>query len=173
MHRRVPSVALMTPEWSPKGRRTSSYESPVDTARREFEEESGYTADEYVLHRHKHIKFVEEYVSHNGVRYHHTYFLGVVQSGALPRYDPQAAGQFNEVSNVAWFGMRDALAILRPEQTTKRRCIQNIFQYLEYVHRTRHPVAPTSARADPPSKALDDPDGPVRLFSAAIGNSSV
>lgn len=169
-----PSVAFATPEWEiPKGRRTSSYESPVDTARREFEEESGYTAEEYVLHRQKHIKFVEEYVSHNGVRYHHTYFIGVVRSGASPRYDPLAVGQFNEISNVAWFGMREALAILRPEQTTKRRCVQSIFQYVEYMRQTPTTAIPTSARMGAPPKTRGEPEGPVRLFSARIGNNSV
>ena len=46
--------------------------------------------------------------------------------------------------------MREALAILRPEQTTKRRCVQSIFQYVEYMRQKPTTAIPTSARSGAP-----------------------
>lgn len=105
-------------EWGlPKGRRNYQ-ERDLTAALREFEEETGYPSQKLSLIAN--VSPLEEcFTGSNLKSYKHLYFLAFQLSEASPQ-----PFQASEVSDVRWFLLDEALAIIRPYNLEKKEVIQ-------------------------------------------------
>ncbi len=116
----------------PKGRKMMS-ETPLECARREFAEETGYRKEDYTLL--SDIDPVEElYLGSNGKKYRHIYYLAVINPDAPPpsEVDRNNPHQGGEIRAVCWLSLEESLDRIRSYNKDKKRV-------LELVHRTITP----------------------------------
>lgn len=108
-----------TNEWGfPKGRR-EIYETDTVCAMREFEEETSYNENDYIiLDDTKSIK--ENLIGTNGVNYRHNYFLALV-------YDSEIKNMENkEIGDIKFLDIDECLEIIRPYHENKKIIIKKI-----------------------------------------------
>jgi len=114
-----------TKEWGiPKGRR-DRFESKLNCAIREFNEETGYSDNDYVLL--KDIKpLVENLIGTNGVKYRHVYYL------ALFNNEPIINENINnrEVGELKWVSRNDASMVIRKYHKNKKKIINETFLFM-------------------------------------------
>ena len=113
------------PEWEiPKGRR-SYHERDIDTALREFEEETGIPKDN--IHIVKNIiPYDEIFTGSNFKSYRQRYFVGILQqSSSLDNY------QKCEVSNIKWVPFSELSNTIRTYSLEKLKVLHNINKVLE------------------------------------------
>ncbi len=117
------------PEWGfPKGRRQLK-ESDDDCACREFEEETGFTQDDYLLLYN--VKPLEEsFIGSNKIRYKHTYFLAKSCSQKTPEISKSNKTQIVEIGNIGWFSFQDALRKIRPYQREKINVLKKAYSII-------------------------------------------
>ena len=119
-----------TSEWEfPKGRRNNN-ESDKACAIREFEEETGYTENDYSLF--KNVKpYSEEYLGENNVRYKHVYYLGYIHTPhKTPTIDPESIYQQTEIRDIQWLSREECLQKLRDYHHTRLKVVNTIFDFL-------------------------------------------
>jgi 8-oxo-dGTP pyrophosphatase MutT (NUDIX family) len=108
------------PSWGfPKGRR-NNYETDIDTAQREFNEESGYLSSDY------HIlndipKITENFIGTNSYRYRYVYYVGRCISRYTPIIDPNNNMQVTEIGDIRWYSFEKCIEIFKNYQNTDRR----------------------------------------------------
>jgi len=117
------------PEWGfPKGRRQLK-ESDDDCACREFEEETGFNEDDYLLLYN--VKPLEEsFVGTNKIRYKHSYFLAKSCSQKIPEISKTNKTQIVEIGNIGWFSFQDAIRKIRPYQKEKINVIKKAYSII-------------------------------------------
>lgn len=108
-----------TPEWGfPKGRR-DPYETDIQCAFRELEEETSITEDE--LWKSTNVNpFIEQFYGSNNVHYRHTYYLAQYVGKRNIAYNASNHEMAREVGNISWKSLDEALILLRPENVEKR-----------------------------------------------------
>ena len=100
-------------EWGfPKGRRNVG-ESDLHCAQREFNEETNYTEQDYILF--KNLSAYEVFVGSNNICYKHIYFIGKFISDKNPIILESNKSQMEEIGDIRWL--------------TKEECIKNIKSY--------------------------------------------
>lgn len=114
------------PEWGfPKGRREKKSEENLPCACREFEEETGYNNNEYlVLNK---IEPIEEKLrGTNGVNYKHIYYLALnaTERENMTDYDTY------EIGDIKWLTYDDAMSHIRPYHHDKRKILTRIYLFL-------------------------------------------
>jgi len=116
-------------EWGfPKGRRNRS-ESNQECAVREFEEESGFTRDDYVLL--EGIKpLVEEFIGTNGVRYKHIYYIGYATNDKIPIVDSADMHQTTEIGDIGYYTYNDVMNMIRPYHIERKKIVTKLYMYL-------------------------------------------
>ena len=116
--RQEPAI-YTTPEWGfPKGRR-DPYESDIQCAFRELEEETSITDDE--LWKATNVSpFIEQFYGSNNVHYRHTYYLSQYIGQRDVIYNSLNTEMTREIGNIAWKSLDEALILLRPENVEKR-----------------------------------------------------
>jgi ADP-ribose pyrophosphatase YjhB (NUDIX family) len=109
------------PEWGfPKGRR-NSYESELNCALREYEEETGY--DKHAIKIIKNVLPYEEiFMGSNYKSYIHKYFLGKSDELVIKH-----SFQETEVSDMKWVTYEEAIQMIRPYNVER-------LQILQYIH---------------------------------------
>lgn len=109
------------PEWGfPKGRR-NSYESELNCALREYEEETGY--DKHTIKIIKNVLPYEEiFMGSNYKSYIHKYFLGKSDNIVVKH-----SFQETEVSDMKWVTYEEAIQMIRPYNVER-------LQILQYIH---------------------------------------
>lgn len=126
------------PEWGfPKGRREKNSEENIECACREFEEETGYHKDEYlVLNK---IEPIDEVLrGTNGVYYKHTYYLSMDNSAHEPL---ESEFDMHEIGEIRWFTYDEAMCHIRPYHTEKKKILTRV--YLFMLNYLIHNVGPT------------------------------
>lgn len=117
------------PEWGfPKGRRHLK-ESDMECAEREFQEETGFTRDDYnILYN---VAPLEEYfIGSNNVRYKHVYYFAKIINGREPKVDPGNLQQVCEVGAVGWFTYNESLLKIRPYHREKLTVLKKAFSII-------------------------------------------
>jgi hypothetical protein len=116
------------PEWGfPKGRRNKT-ENNIVCAVREFEEETGYTKNDYILL--EGIKpLVEDFTGTNAVRYRHVYYLACSSSDKTPLIDSDNRHQAPEIGNIGYYTFNEIYNLIRPHHTERKLIIEKIFMY--------------------------------------------
>jgi 8-oxo-dGTP pyrophosphatase MutT (NUDIX family) len=134
-----------TPEWGfPKGRR-NILESDQNCAVREFCEESGLTLKDFsILQGIEPIR--EIFYGNNNIHYQHTYYLACVQNPINVILQQQNESMIQEVGNIGWFSMEEALQRIRITNVEKRDILNRVGSIL----RTLCPLfLPSSLRIEP------------------------
>jgi 8-oxo-dGTP pyrophosphatase MutT (NUDIX family) len=119
--------AWKKPEWGfPKGRRDKLSEENLTCACREFEEETGFKHNEYVvLNRIEPIE--EKLVGTNGVPYKHVYYLSINDTD---RDDNFKNYDIYEIGEIKWFTYEEAMTHIRPYHTEKKKILTKIYLFL-------------------------------------------
>jgi 8-oxo-dGTP pyrophosphatase MutT (NUDIX family) len=117
------------PEWGfPKGRRQLK-ENDSECACREFEEETGFIENDYLLlHNVKPLE--ESFIGSNKIRYKHSYFLAKSCSQKLPEINKQNKNQIAEIGAIGWFSFQDALRKIRPYQREKINVLKKAYSII-------------------------------------------
>lgn len=89
----------------PKGRRSYEDVTDVDTAIREFNEETGATCNDYKLVD-RIVPFIESYTDMN-VTYRNTYYYAIARDNWEPVSGYTNAKQYTEVADIRWVGWQD------------------------------------------------------------------
>ncbi len=117
-------------EWGfPKGRRKSK-EGDVQTALREFSEETGIKLDKIFLNEEK-VSFIEEYKSYDNVVYRNKYFLAEY-TGEIDNteVDENRAEQYSEVSKIQFMDLSSCIGKIRDYETEKKEVIIKVHSYI-------------------------------------------
>lgn len=119
-------------EWGfPKGRREKRNEDNLICARREFEEETGYTKNEYlVLNK---IEPIEEIMTGtNGISYKHVYYVALdkINSDQNNLNNTKINYDKYEICEVKWFTYDDAISHIRPYHNEKKIVLTNIYMFI-------------------------------------------
>ena len=127
-------VKNSTPEWTfaewgfPKGRRNMQ-ESDIECAKREFEEESGYTKNEYTLIP-SIMPLNEELMGTNGIRYRHIYYVAHIKTNRVPTIDKNNKLQNVEIGDIKWINHIDTLSLIRPHHIDRKKIVTELYKYI-------------------------------------------
>ena len=151
-----------TPEWGfPKGRR-DPYETDIQCAFRELEEEAGITEDELWKVANV-VPFIEQFYGSNDIHYRHSYYLAQYIGGRSISFDVLNSEMTREIGNLAWKPMDEALILLRPDNIEKR----GILIQLANLLRNFLPVFRDTMVGNTVNIGSDTPEG-VNLISHGI-----
>jgi len=124
-------------EWGfPKGRRNIKEEN-ISCAIREFQEESNYPDDDFIIL--KNIKPLEEnLVGTNGINYKHIYYIALATTNKSPSIDADN----NEIGDINFFTYDDAISIIRQYHVEKQKILTQLYIYIintliEYIKMIR------------------------------------
>ena len=112
-------VLFEKPEWGfPKGRR-DIYETDIQCAYRELNEEAGISEED--LWKVTNVApLVEQFYGSNNIHYRHTYYVAQYVGTSVIGYDNSNAEMTKEIGDLAWKNLDEALVLLRPENVEKR-----------------------------------------------------
>ena len=112
-------------EWGfPKGRR-SYHEKNITCAVREFEEETGYTSDDYEIIN-SILPLKEVFMGTNGLMYKHIYYIAILKNDK----EPEITEDNNEVGEIGWFSYSKASSIIRNYHIEKKKVLNELFKFL-------------------------------------------
>lgn len=125
-------VKYIKPKWNnlewgfPKGRRDKYFEDNLSCACREFEEETGYIKDNYIIL--DKVEPLEELLTGtNGIEYKHVYYLSLNNRDRniiFSKYDK------HEIESIQWFTYNEAMNIIRPYHIEKKKVLTRIYLFL-------------------------------------------
>ena len=115
-------------EWGfPKGRKNKN-ENNIQTAIREFGEETGICSSQIKLLK---KKFIENYISYDNVEYKNIYFLAKYVGDEFEfTVSPEHKEQFSEVSSIKFFEIDDALETIRNYSEKKKGIVTLTEEYI-------------------------------------------
>ena len=112
-------------EWEfPKGHRNFQ-EKDVDTALREFEEETGFLKENITIIDNI-IPYEEIFIGSNHKSYKHKYYIAYLNTDT----DTMQNYQKSEVSKIEWKSVDECIASMRPYNLEKKKIIINVNQVL-------------------------------------------
>ena len=116
--RREPAL-YESPEWGfPKGRR-DLFETDIQCAYRELNEEAGISEDD--IWKVTNVSpFIEQFYGSNNIHYRHTYYIAQYIGTSQVDFDKSNTEMTREIGNLAWKNLDEALILLRPENVEKR-----------------------------------------------------
>jgi 8-oxo-dGTP pyrophosphatase MutT (NUDIX family) len=127
-HNTVP-ILWKRPEWGfPKGRRNAK-ESDLDCAKREFEEESGYTEDSYQIDD-SISPIVELFSGTNNIRYKHIYYIGKSLNDVSLTINKDNFNQASEISQIKWSSFTDSSESIRVYNIEKKEVLKKVHDLL-------------------------------------------
>ena len=117
------------PEWGfPKGRRHLK-ESDYNCACREFEEETGYDENDYIIIHN--VKMLEEsFLGTNKIRYKHNYYLAKSCSDKIPEINKNNKTQIAEIGNIGWYSFQESLRKIRPYHKEKINILKKAYSII-------------------------------------------
>jgi 8-oxo-dGTP pyrophosphatase MutT (NUDIX family) len=111
-------------EWGfPKGRR-NTYESEINSALREYEEETGYSRHAVQLVRNI-VPYEELFVGSNYKSYKHKYYVGFGTPETLRPF------QESEVSAIGWYTYAEAESLFRPYNVERKTILRTVDQMIQ------------------------------------------
>jgi ADP-ribose pyrophosphatase YjhB (NUDIX family) len=114
----------------PKGRRNMK-EKNRDCAEREFQEETGYESDNYIIIKQL-GKIEENFTGTNGVCYKHIYYIAKIKDEAqYPLYDDKNIHQKSELKSIDLFTRTETQDLLRNYDIEKKKIIDIAFTLYE------------------------------------------
>lgn len=127
------------PEWGfAKGRRNNR-ERDIDSAEREFQEETGFRKGEYNI-IHQLDKIDEVFIGSNNINYKHTYFIAHCPFNKTPKVNQNNKHQAYEVGDIGWFTFEECYEIFRPCDKEKRELLVKVNNVLTNLKFTEEDV---------------------------------
>lgn len=116
------------PEWGfPKGRK-NKLESNIESATREFEEETGFSKNDYIL-----LEGIrpmsEEFIGTNAIKYKHVYYIAYASSDKTPNIEENNLHQMSEIGDIGYFTFNEILGMIRPYQIDRKKIIGKVFMF--------------------------------------------
>ena len=123
-------------EWGfPKGRREKRTEENIVCACREFEEETGYTKDQYVV-LNKIEPLEENMIGTNGIKYRHIYYLALdlttdtdADNNLTPEGNDREYDRY-EIGDIMWMIYDDCMSHIRPYHMEKKNILTKVYLFL-------------------------------------------
>ncbi len=117
-------------EWGfPKGRRNKLEESII-CAKREFNEESDYSDNDYIIMENIN-PVIEDFVGTNGVKYRHVYYIAINKKPSDElKLNTNNSHQKSEIGDIRFFNYDDALKIIRPYHTAKKKVLTTVYMFI-------------------------------------------
>ena len=110
------------PEWGfPKGRRNFK-EKDINTAKREFTEETTINAKDINIM--SNFPIIEEYKSTDNIEYRHIYYIAEYTGNTDIQIDFNNKNQIKEVSDIGFFTLDDSLDKIRDYHIEKKKILQ-------------------------------------------------
>jgi len=123
------STKWIETEWEfPKGRRNYK-ESDLNTAIREFEEETNINRKYFEIKEHKKI-YKENYIGDNLVKYEHRYYLAELYNKFPLELDPNNIHQKIEVGKLEWINIKCAKNLIDNFYTNRLEIIDELIKEL-------------------------------------------
>lgn len=118
-------------EWGfPKGRRNKN-ESNLDTALREFTEETNISVNNIIINKDL-GEIIEKYKSYDNVIYKNIYYVGeYIGSSKHFSINSNKKEQYMEISDIQFMNHEEALDKIRPYLKEKKKIINKIFSILK------------------------------------------
>lgn len=114
----------------PKGRKSFQTETPKACAEREFYEETGYTNEDYEpIDPNSFI--IEEFTGTDNIKYKHIYYITKVKKGRMLKPKVSSLIQMEEVKDIGWFSIPEAIHLMRPYDIAKKHVICTFMDKLE------------------------------------------
>ena len=111
-----------TPEWGfPKGRR-NPHETDIESAIREFQEETGLSTDDFHVISNM-DPLTETFYGDNKVHYCHTYYLAQCKPDVNIVFDTSNLHMVKEIGDITWCSLEEALQRIRSENIEKREIL--------------------------------------------------
>ena len=116
-------------EWEiPKGRRNLN-ETDLQCAKREFEEETNISPNQYTLLKIE--PFGEEYTGSNNTVYKNIYYVGKIKDNNYNLFiNKKNKDQVSEVSAIKWFTRNECLIRIRDYSNYKLKVVEDIFNFI-------------------------------------------
>jgi 8-oxo-dGTP pyrophosphatase MutT (NUDIX family) len=116
-------------EWGfPKGRRNYQ-ETDFMCANREFQEETGFIDDDYIIL--DQIKAInEKLIGTNGIGYKHIYYPAISDTNKQPVIDKDNKHQVDEIGDIGWFTYDEAMKLIRPYHTERKKILTELYMYI-------------------------------------------
>ncbi len=117
------------PEWGfPKGRRNMN-EKNIECAKREFQEETDISPDEYHI---LNVSPLEEiYLGSNHIRYKHIYYFSQMTTKKDLYLDMNNEHQKIEIGDIKWMTFHEGYNIIREYNREKRNILYNIHLFIK------------------------------------------
>ena len=118
-------------EWEiPKGKRKYN-EIDIETAKREFFEETGISDDNYEIVNN--IKLIENYKGINNYNYRNIYYVAKINKYIEPKINYSNKSQYCEISKIQWFNNKFIFNIIRPYYFEKIKVIKKALKYISNI----------------------------------------
>lgn len=116
-------------EWGfPKGRKNKT-ETNLESAIREFEEESNINEIDYkIINEIKPL--IEEFIGTNGVKYKHIYYVAMYNSKKRPEINPTNTHQSGEIGAIGFYTYDELIQMIRPYHIERKKLITRLYMYL-------------------------------------------
>ncbi len=115
----------------PKGRKRM-LESYLDSAKREFLEETGYGEHQYRILSEK--PWEEVFIGTNGLAYRHIYYVAEMLSDEQPCVPMSEIQRDGEISNMAWFTYEQCEKVIRPYDVAKKDLIATVHRRYKHYY---------------------------------------
>ena len=120
----------VNPEWGfPKGRKNTT-ETILECAIREFEEETGFNKNDYMLL--DNIEpIVEDLIGTDGKKYRHIYYIALTYEDIEPKMDNiNQLNKHEEIGNVGLFNYEECLHLFRSYHIDRKRILTIVFIFM-------------------------------------------
>lgn len=118
-----------TPEWGfPKGRR-NFLERNIDCAKREFEEETGLSEDNYYIFENIN-PLSEVFHGTNDILYKHIYYLAICKPGTDVFVDKNNLLQYEEIGDIGWYDYNKCCNLIRFYHNERQKVLNEVFLFV-------------------------------------------
>lgn len=126
------------PEWGfPKGKRERD-EDNLESAIREFEEETNLKTVEYKLLNLKPV--IENYIGSNGVKYRHIYYVARLLDKPKLSISSGNMYQQTEISSIQLLDYKHIVKKIRPYHNEKIKVLESVIESLQYLTEHNIPI---------------------------------
>lgn len=126
------NITFDHPEWGfPKGKRNND-ETNLECAKREFEEETGLTEENYVL-LDRLYPLVENIKGSNGINYKHVYYIALFNKNTdLNNIKIDKSKPNYEIGDIGLYNINNSMELLRDYNIERKELINNLKLFFTY-----------------------------------------
>lgn len=136
---KIPSLVIrnpskwVEPEWGfPKGRR-NPYETDLNCAIREFQEETGLNRQDFTIIQNTY-PISETFFGSNQVHYCHKYYIAICNKSVNVTMNINNPHMASEIGNIQWCSLNEAIAKIRPDNIEKREILLKAGKIMRNFH---------------------------------------